>query len=85
VDGSLRWIYASDEAMVFIRENSKQSVLVVATRGKDDEIEFPLDAAVGLDKAERLYGSAKLGVGKKKAKISAGKVELTVWRLPAAK
>ncbi|MFM5905166.1 MAG: glycoside hydrolase family 13 protein [Micrococcales bacterium] len=85
VDGSLRWLYASDEAMVFIRENAKQSILVVATRGKDDKIEVPIDSAVGLDKAERLYGSAKLKAGKKYAKISAGKVELTVWRLPAAK
>ena len=85
IDGSLRWLYASDEAMVFVRENTKQSILVVATRGKDSEIEFALDAAAGLQTAERLYGSAKLTAGKKKAKISAGKVDLSIWRLPAAK
>jgi alpha-glucosidase len=84
VDGGLRFIYASDEVVVYARENSKQTLLMVAARGKDKKISFAADAIVGLEGAERIYGNAKLKFDKKSAYISAEKVSFSVFRLPAS-
>jgi alpha-glucosidase len=84
VDGSMRFLYASDEALVFVRENKKQSILVCATRGKDASIELPLFGLTAPGEAELIYGKSKLVIGKKKVKIEAGKLSFAVWRLPAA-
>ena len=84
VDGGLRFIYASDEVVVYARENTKQTLLMVAARGKDKKISFAADAIVGLEGAERIYGNAKLKFDKKSAYISAEKVSFSVFRLPAS-
>jgi len=83
VDGSLRFLYASKEALVYTRENGKQTLLMIASRGSDRKIRFAHDAVVGLEKAERIYGHGKLKFDKKSANFSAKKVSFTVFRLPA--
>ncbi|MFM6980473.1 MAG: glycoside hydrolase family 13 protein [Micrococcales bacterium] len=79
--GSLRWLYASDEAVVYIRETKKESVLIALSRGKDDQIEFPTDALAGNTNALELFGTANLQVGKKTTKVSMGKVSVGIWSL----
>ena len=83
VDGSLRFVYASKEAVAFVRENGKQSLLVLATRGKDNDIVIPRDTVAGLDQAVNVYGGGKLKVGNKKVELPGHKLSFNVWRLPA--
>jgi alpha-glucosidase len=85
VDGGLRFFYASKEVVVYARENSKQTLLMIASRGKDKNVSFARDAIVGLEGAERIYGSGKLKFDKKSAHFSAEKVSFTVFRLPASR
>ena len=85
VDGAMRFLYASKEAIVFVREHKKQSVLVVATRGKDDNIKFDTSSVFGLDQAVNLFGGGKLKVGKKNAHLPGDKMSINIWSLPAAR
>lgn len=85
VDGGMRFLYASKEAIVFVREHKKQSVLVCATRGKDDEIKFDASSVYGLDQAENLFGGGKLKVGKNSVRLPGQKMSINIWSLPAAK
>jgi alpha-glucosidase len=84
VDGSLRFVYADKETMVFSRENKKENLLVVATRGKAKDVEIPTSGITGLEDAKLVYGEAELKVGKKNTKISAHKMSFAVFHLPAA-
>lgn len=79
--GAMRWLYVSDEAVVFIRETKKQAVLVALSRGKDHDVEFSTDALGHSTNALLLFGNAKLVVGKKKTHINMGKLEVGVWSL----
>jgi len=83
VDGSLRFVAATDEAVAFVRQNQKQSILVLATRGKVADLEIPIDGIPGASGAYLIYGDANLKLGKKKAKFSAGKLTFAVWHLPS--
>ena len=85
IDGAMRFLYASKEAIVFVREHKKQSVLVVATRGKDDNIKFDASSVFGLDQAVNLFGGGKLKVGKKNAHLPGDKMSINIWSLPAAR
>lgn len=84
VDGALRFVYADQETMVFTRENKRETLLVVATRGKARDIEIPTDGVPGVAEARLVYGQAQLNAGKKKIKISANKMSFAVFHLPAA-
>jgi alpha-glucosidase len=81
-DGSMRFLYASEEALVFVRENSKQSILVVATRGADNKIVLPRDVVANLAKAENLFGGGKLTLSASTVKLPGEKLSLNIWRLP---
>ena len=81
-DGSMRFLYASEEALVFVRENSKQSILVVATRGADNKIVLPRDVVDNLAKAENLFGGGKLTLSASTVKLPGEKLSLNIWRLP---
>ena len=85
VDGGMRWLAATDEAIIFVREHKKQSVLVMATRGKVKDLTISASAVAGLAQAERIYGTGSIKLGKKNAHFSSGKLSFTAWRLPAAK
>jgi alpha-glucosidase len=85
VDGGMRFLYASKEAIVFVREHQKQSVLVCATRGKDEEIKFDASSVHGLDQAVNLFGGGKLKVGKNSVRLPGEKMSINIWSLPGAK
>ena len=84
VEGSMRWLYASKEAMVFIRESKTESVLVIASRGKDRKVEIPKDAVGGIESAENLFGNGALRVVGGKIRYDAVALDLQIWRLPSA-
>jgi len=84
VDGALRYLYADADTLIFSRESKKETMLILATRGKAEGVEIPADALVGLADAKLLYGAAKLRVSKKSAEFSAKKLGFAVWHLPAS-
>ena len=84
VSGALRYLYADDDTLVFSRESKKETLVVLATRGKADGVEIPADALIGLANAKLVYGAAKLRVSKKSAEFSAKKLGFAVWHLPAS-
>jgi len=55
-EGGIRWLHASDDVLVYIREHSAESVLVVAARA-DFDVELPADAVAG--PAELVFGQAE--------------------------
>ncbi|MEY3908562.1 MAG: hypothetical protein RLZZ90_469, partial [Actinomycetota bacterium] len=83
VDGSMRFLYSSAEALVFIRENKNQSILVSVTRGEDPKISFPIDAVASIEQAKIIHGHGKIKLSKKKITLSGQKMSFNVWRLPA--
>jgi alpha-glucosidase len=85
VSGSMRFLYASAEAVLFVREHKKQSVLVLATRGRDKEIKIAKDSVFGIADAVNIYGGSTIELGKKNAKFAGEKLSFNVWRLPANK
>jgi alpha-glucosidase len=83
-DGSMRFVYVSNEVVAYVRENKKQTILTVATRGTDTNASIPLDAVAGLKQAENLFGSAKLTFDGKVAKLPTEPLSINIYRLPAA-
>jgi len=84
VDGSMRWLYSSDEALVFVRENRTESILVIATRGRDRKIEIPRDALSGAENAVNLFGNGELRVVGGKIRYESVALDFQIWRLPSA-
>jgi alpha-glucosidase len=84
VDGSMRWLYSSDEALVFVRENRTESILVIATRGRDRKIEIPRDALSGAENAVNLFGNGQLRVVGGKIRYESVALDFQIWRLPSA-
>jgi alpha-glucosidase len=82
-DGSMRFVYVSDETIAYVRENKKQSILVVASRGSNTNASIPLDAVKGLKQAENLFGGAKIKVEGKNAILPSDALSINIWRLPA--
>lgn len=70
--GGLRWLHASDDVLVFVRESEAECVLVVAARG-------PVDAVVALDGEPRpIFGSVAIAEGR----IAADGPVFAAWALP---
>ena len=84
-EGSMRFIYASAEAIVFVREDKKQTIVVSVTRGEDKNIKLPKDAVPGLAKAENIFGGGQIRVGDSKLNLPGGKLTANAWRLRATK
>lgn len=84
VVGAMRWLYVSDEAMVFARETKTETILVLASRGKDRHVEFAAQALAGADLAENLFGEGNLRKVGSKVRYDATALDLQIWRLPSA-
>ncbi|MFM1784870.1 MAG: hypothetical protein RLZZ579_1147 [Actinomycetota bacterium] len=81
--GSLRWIYASDEALVYTRETKTEAILVLATRGNSGQIRFPVDAVSDTKKAENLFGGGQIKRSGDQVVLDAKALDLQIWRLPS--
>jgi alpha-glucosidase len=73
--GSMRWIHASDDALVFVRETAEQCVLVCAAR---DDVDIDLPASSFAGDARRLTGTASI-TG---TRIRSSGMAFTAWHLP---
>ncbi len=56
--GGLRWLHASEDALVFLRERAGERLLVLAARGPHDPVRLPLGRG-----GVPVYGSAELLAG----------------------
>ena len=79
--GSMRFIYASAEAVVYVREDSKQSVVVCVTRGKDENILIPKDAVPNLAKATNVFGGGEIVAQGSMLKLPASALSANIWSL----
>ena len=84
-DGSMRFVYASAEAIVYVRENKKQTIVVAVTRGEDKHIKLPKDAVPGLAKAENIFGGGEITTQGANLHLPGAKLSANVWRLRATK
>jgi alpha-glucosidase len=80
-EGGLRFLFASDNSFVFVREHKKQNVLVCATRGRDSKIRLPIDCIEGLTAAKNIYGGGELKVRGKTVKLPGEAMSVNVWAL----
>jgi hypothetical protein len=77
----MRFIYASAEAVVYVREDSKQSVVVCVTRGKDENILIPKDAVPNLAKATNIFGGGDIVAEGSMLKLPASALSANIWSL----
>ncbi len=73
--GGLRWLHASDDALVFVRETAEESVLVCAAR---DDVDIVLPASAIEGPATRLTGTGELA----DARIRSTGMAFSAWSLP---
>lgn len=83
VDGSVRFIYASKEAVMFTRENKTETILVCVSRKQDKKIELPKHVVAFPERAENLLGGGKLKVSSGKFTYEAKPLDAQIWRLPS--
>jgi len=85
VDGSVRWLYASSEALVFAREDARATILVSVSRFGDPNIKLPMDAITDTDTAQNLFGGGEINVVGSFLFLPGSSMSLNIWRLPAPK
>jgi alpha-glucosidase len=56
--GGLRWVHASGDALVFLRESGRQRLLVLAARAEHGPLRLPTGALAPGGEAPNLYGDA---------------------------
>lgn len=80
--GGLRWVHVDDQSVVFLRESTEESVLVLASRG-DVDIELSATAVPAAARAVALHGDATLATASDgSALISAAGPVFAAWALP---
>jgi alpha-glucosidase len=55
IDGGMRWLHVSDNALAWIRETADQRVLVVVARTEDEQVRLPL-ARLNVRTATPVFG-----------------------------
>jgi alpha-glucosidase len=80
-DGSMRFVYVSTELIAYVRENKKQSILVVVSRGEDPRATIPLDAVAGIRGARNLFGAGKLKLIGKEVLLPNEPLCVNIWAL----
>ncbi|MEY2677119.1 MAG: hypothetical protein RL510_1139 [Actinomycetota bacterium] len=84
-EGSMRFTYSSPEAVVYVREDKKQTIVVCVTRGADKNIKLPKDAVPGLAKAENIFGGGSIKADGATLHLPGDKLSANIWRLRATK
>jgi alpha-glucosidase len=79
--GGLRWVHASEDALVFLRETATQAVLVHCARSGHDVITLPSRHLGGIEKAVPVYGR-DLHHGEGFVSVFADGPETNIWQFP---
>ena len=80
-EGSMRFLYASAEAIVYAREDGKQTVVVCVTRGTDQNISIPKDAVPNLANAINVFGGGEIVVEGTMLKLPGSALSANIWSL----
>ncbi|NYJ20706.1 glycoside hydrolase family 13 protein [Glaciibacter psychrotolerans] len=78
--GGLRWLHVGEEILVFVRESSEGSVLVLAARSAA-EVTLPARALAGAAEANLLIGEGSLRVAADGIRLAARGACFTAWSL----
>lgn len=81
--GSMRWIYASPETLIFTRENEQHSMLICASRRGELGIEVPVDALVQTGSNQNLLGGKNLEASGGRYQIDLVAGDIQIWRIRA--
>lgn len=79
--GSMRWLYANEETAVFVREDSKQSVLVSLSRNPTAVVEIPIDSLINTGIPENIFGGADLQIENNSYRIPTKAQDAQIWRI----
>jgi alpha-glucosidase len=78
-EGGMRWLFAANEVLAFIRETAEECILIVASRSSFS-IELPAGSIAG--EATTLYGEAELTMKHSTCILSAVGPGFSAWSLP---
>ena len=82
--GGLRWVYADDDVLIYLREHPEQTALVHLARLGHDPIRLPLAALAGIEGGSAAYGSLVRIEGDEVVLAASGpEVGVTTWTSPA--
>jgi alpha-glucosidase len=82
--GGLRWVYADDDVLIYLREHPEQTALVHIARLAHDPIRLPLAALAGIEGGRAAYGSLVRIEGDEVVLAASGpEVGVTTWTSPA--
>ncbi len=79
--GGLRWAYADDDVLVYLREHPEQTALVHLARLEHDVIRLPLAALPGAQAAQAAYGDP-LEIDGDEVVLHADRPTVEVWTWP---
>lgn len=79
--GGLRWVYADDDVLVYLREHPEQTALVHLARLGHDVIRLPLGALEGAAAAQAAYGDP-LEIDRDEVVLRADRPTVEVWTWP---
>lgn len=79
-EGGLRWLLATDDALVFLRESASERLLIVAARGEWEGATLMDDVLQGAD-PQRLFGDLSLQVGDDGSGTLGGDAGFAIWSL----
>ncbi|MFM7014175.1 MAG: glycoside hydrolase family 13 protein [Actinomycetota bacterium] len=82
VSGSVRWLYSSKEAIVFVREDEAATILICATRYGDPNIKLPMDSLTDIEQAKNLFGNGSITVAGSWLMLPSQPLGVNIWRLP---
>jgi alpha-glucosidase len=83
--GGFRWLHVDDDAVMFVREDADEVVLVIATRG-DADVELAPDAVAGASAALLLWGDATLATAHDgTVLVTADGPAFAAWSLPGVR
>ena len=84
--GSMRWLHADEQAVVFLRESTEETMLVLAAapaEGQQWRAELPSALlGGGVSQAARLFGDAELSFGADSLTLGTQGPCFAVWQLP---
>lgn len=84
--GGMRWLYVDEQAVVFLRESTQETLLVLAAAPAADQLwRAELSSALlsgGAQDARPLFGSAEFSLGADVLTLGSQGPGFAVWRLP---
>lgn len=79
--GGLRWVYADDDVLVFLRESAEQTALVHCARAAHDPIQVSTRYLTGVAEAHTAYGRDLILGGDSVSLVADGPV-VNIWTWP---